>query len=103
MPRSDDPEQEAPGWDAIAAAGAKAHPGVAPVHLASGLGVAFGDSLQGIDAYREGSLWHLVTYGLSELWAKESDDPEWSGSGYEFTMLVPATGMPLPHGLCSFS
>lgn len=34
--------------------------------------------------------WHYVTYGLSELGEKESDDPEVSGWGIELTMRVKA-------------
>ena len=44
--------------------------------------------MQGISAYPAVGHWHYVTYGLSELWAKESDDPEKSGFGFEFTMRV---------------
>lgn len=36
--------------------------------------------------------WHLVTYGLSEVDAKESDDPELSGWGFELTIRVEAEG-----------
>lgn len=32
--------------------------------------------------------WHLVTYGLSELTAKESEDPQRSGWGFELTFRV---------------
>jgi suppressor of fused len=32
--------------------------------------------------------WHLVTYGLTELDAKESSDPEISGWGFELTLRV---------------
>jgi suppressor of fused-like protein len=35
--------------------------------------------------------WHLVTYGLSELDAKESDDAEQSGWGFELTMRLAVT------------
>jgi suppressor of fused-like protein len=35
--------------------------------------------------------WHLVTYGLSELDVKESDDPEQSGWGFELTMRLAAS------------
>ena len=35
--------------------------------------------------------WHYVSFGLSELWTKETDDPEVSGFGYEFTMRVKRT------------
>ena len=59
------------------------------MHLAPTAGVGLGGHLDGISAYPEGPTWHLVTYGLTELWAKESPDPEWSGWGYEFTLRVP--------------
>jgi len=36
-----------------------------------------------------GGHWHLVTYGLSELEAKESDDPAVSGWGFELTLRLP--------------
>jgi suppressor of fused-like protein len=34
--------------------------------------------------------WHLVTFGLSDLWEKTSDDPEVSGWGFELTLRLPA-------------
>jgi hypothetical protein len=42
-----------------------------------------------------------VTYGLTELFTKESEDREWSGWGYEFTMRVPLASEPpdWPFGL----
>ena len=57
-------------------------------------GVAFGSPLQGLSAYRGPSWWHFVTYGLTELFAKESEDAEWSGWGYELTMRTPPTESP---------
>lgn len=33
--------------------------------------------------------WHYVTYGLSELFEKTSNDPDVSGFGFELTMRVP--------------
>jgi hypothetical protein len=35
-----------------------------------------------------GAHWHLVTYGLSELDGKESDDPTVSGWGFELTLRL---------------
>ena len=46
------------------------------------------DPLDGISVYDGGDCWHFVTYGLSELYEKESDDPKWSGFGLEFTMRL---------------
>jgi suppressor of fused-like protein len=42
---------------------------------------------------RQPDHWHLVTYGLSELDAKESDDPGRSGWGFELTFRL-AVGTP---------
>lgn len=36
--------------------------------------------------------WHLVTYGMSEIDAKESDDPDVSGWGFELTLRVEVSG-----------
>lgn len=42
-----------------------------------------------------GGHWHLVTYGLSELHAKESDDRHLSGWGFELTFRVASEDPPL--------
>lgn len=48
-----------------------------------------GDSpLDGISIYGGGAYWHFVTYGLSELYEKESEDEEISGYGMEFTFKL---------------
>lgn len=85
-------DDESPGWDAIDAALNALYPAVTPIHVAPGMGTAFGSGVQGISAYPAKDHWHYVTYGLSDLWAKESDDPETSGFGYEFTMRLPRSG-----------
>ncbi len=46
------------------------------------------DPLDGISIYDGGDYWHFVTFGLSELYEKESDDPEYSGYGMEFTLRL---------------
>src|SRR4051812_23133231 len=84
-------ETEAPGWDAIEQALARLYPGQEPMHWATKLGVALGDALQGISAYEAADHWHYVTYGLSELFVKESETPETSGFGYEFTLRIART------------
>jgi hypothetical protein len=48
------------------------------------------DHFIGLSAYRGDGCWLLVTYGLTELYEKLSDDPGTSGWGYELTMRVPA-------------
>lgn len=85
---------EAPGWDAIDAALRAEHGDVEPLHWALDLPAALGgrDPLDGISAYRVHGPprhWHLVTYGFSELFAKETDDPATSGFGFELTVRLP--------------
>jgi len=88
-------EPSSPGWDAITGALERLYPGVVPRHLAPMPGPAFGGGVQGISAYPNGDHWHLVTYGLSELYAKESEDPDRSGWGFELTIRVgPMTDEP---------
>jgi hypothetical protein len=45
--------------------------------------------LYGLSAYRSGGHWLLVTFGMTELFGKDSDDPDVSGWGHELTMRVP--------------
>lgn len=42
--------------------------------------------------YDGGSFWHIVGFGLSELFAKEWEDPEVSGFGVEFTFKLLKAG-----------
>jgi suppressor of fused-like protein len=86
------PDDQAPGWDAIDAAMKAVHGDVQPVHKGLVPGVAFGSPLQGVSAYAAAGHWHFVTYGLTELFGKESDVAEISGLGYELTMRVPRAG-----------
>lgn len=87
-------DDAAPGWDAIDAALAPIYADQEPVHRAPMPPLHLGGALQGISAYAASDHWHLVTYGLSELYQKESDDPEVSGWGYELTIRVPRDGGP---------
>ncbi|GAA2328735.1 suppressor of fused domain protein [Dactylosporangium salmoneum] len=78
-------DPEAPGWAAIDAALARLYPGVAS-RFARGHdpleGVAFFPRLEPIPH------WHAISYGMSELYGKETDDPEESGWGFEFTFRI---------------
>jgi suppressor of fused protein SUFU len=80
---------EAPGWDAIEASVAAVHPNVEPLHWSTGE-LPDQDGIYGLSAYPTGEAWLLVTFGLTELFGKVSDDPTTSGWGYELTMRVPA-------------
>ncbi len=82
---------EAPGWDAITAECNRVYPGQTdPLHLSPIMKWRFGgnEPLDGISIYDGGEYWHFVTYGLSELYEKETDDPEYSGYGMEFTFKL---------------
>ena len=89
-------ELDARGWDAITEAFEKLYPGQEkPLHLAALIPWQLGgnDPLQGISVYDGGDFWHFVSYGLSELYEKESEDPEWSGYGFEFTIKLKKAGL----------
>lgn len=93
--RMNEAEPTSPGWNAITGVLERLYPGVVPRHLAPMPGPAFGGGVQGISAYPNGDHWHLVTYGLTELYAKESEDPDRSGWGFELTIRVaPLTDEP---------
>ncbi len=84
------------GWEAIDRALRELHPrppGHEPLHWPTILKWSLGgkDPLDGISAYasdRERPHWHLVSYGLSELYSKESNDPSTSGFGFELTLRL---------------
>ncbi|MBX9622454.1 MAG: suppressor of fused domain protein [Gemmataceae bacterium] len=92
-PEQPEPADDAPGWHAIDAACDRLYPDQPePLHMAPALSPVFGGGLiYGISAYRAADPaphWHLVTYGFSELHAKESDDPAVSGWGFELTFRL---------------
>ena len=66
------PEPLAPGWDAIDRACARVYPDQEEPshHFASLIKWRLGGEgpLDGISVYVGGGYWHLVTYGLSELY-----------------------------------
>ena len=49
------------------------------------------DPLDGLSAYKAESPfphWHIVTFGFSELYEKESENPDYSGYGFELTFRL---------------
>lgn len=84
-------EFNAPGWDAIDEEAKRVYPGQDnPKHYASMIKWRFGgpDPLDGISIYEGADYWHFVSYGLSELYDKESENKELSGYGMEFTFKL---------------
>lgn len=79
------------GWTAIEAAFEEIYPGQSdPKHYGTLISWRFGgkDPLDGISIYDDGDYWHFITFGLSELYEKQSDDAEVSGYGMEFTLRL---------------
>lgn len=79
------------GWDAITEAFEKLYPEQDnPKHYGTLISWRFGgnDPLPGISIYDGGDYWHFVTYGLSEVYEKETDNQEISGYGMEFTFKL---------------
>ena len=84
-------ETNAQGWDAITNECERVYPNQKnPKHYGTLVSYRLGgnDPLDGISVYDGGDYLHFVTYGLSELYDKESDIEEISGYGMEFTFKL---------------
>ena len=87
-------DSEMPGWDAIDEVVGRVYPDQKPMHYGTATPYFLGgkDPLVGISAYSNSTdgvaWWHFVTYGYSELFEKESDDPDQSGFGFEMTLRL---------------
>lgn len=88
-----DIDDAATGWDAIDAALNQLYPGVEPKHYGTILKWRLGgpDPLDGISVYPRADHWHFISYGMSELYSKESENADESGWGFEFTFRVART------------
>ena len=85
-----------PGWDAITQVFEAQYPGQNdPLHYAPLISYRLGgtDPLDGISIYDGGEFYHFITYGFSELYEKESENPEWSGFGFELTVRLKKSGI----------
>lgn len=93
-PSSEDGAREPIGWNAIDNALASIYgPDEPPFHYGTILSAALGgeDYLQGISVYRcqePAPHWHYVSYGFTELYEKETDDPGVNGYGFELTFRL---------------
>jgi suppressor of fused-like protein len=80
------------GWESIQDALTELYGDQQPQHFGTVRRYADGgdDPLDGVSAYLidEPRHWHLVTFGLSELYEKQSADAEVSGWGFELTFRL---------------
>jgi len=90
----DGPLPPAPGWDALQGAFSTVYPTRPPkwwehdgVHRMHERRNPPENPLEAIALYDPGPFWHFVSFGMSDLYAKESEEA-WSGFGYEFTFRV---------------
>jgi suppressor of fused-like protein len=86
---------EAPGMTAISNALSTLYQGRRPLHFENPHPLSLGgdDPLDGISVYQRAepeAHWHYVTYGFSELFAKETANPAVSGFGFELSFRVAA-------------
>ena len=89
--KPEEKEIEAVGWDAIEKEFLRVYPGQThPKHYGTIIKWMLGgkDPLDGISVYDGGSYWHFVSFGQTEIYEKETDDPEISGYGYELTFKL---------------
>lgn len=92
----DEPALIAPGWDAIDRFVGHHFGGQTPHQFSSRTPYEL-DTLNPLPAVtvwatRAPVGWMYVTYGLSELFEKTSDDPAVSGFGFELSLRIPASG-----------
>ncbi|WP_406274185.1 suppressor of fused domain protein [Nocardia sp. NBC_00881] len=84
---------DALGWAAIDGALRRIYGDIDPFHLGTKHPFALGgsDPLDGISIFARTDPtphWHYVSYGMSELYEKESSNTEVSGWGFEFTFRL---------------
>jgi photosystem II stability/assembly factor-like uncharacterized protein len=90
----DDDRDESPGWAAIDRALAPLYGGAEPhAHFGTIVPYAFGgdDPIHGISVYlRDAPVphFHFITYGFTDLFAKETADSSQSGYGFELTLRI---------------
>lgn len=88
------PLPPAPGWDALANAFAAIYPGRPTkwwehngVHRMHERRDPPENPLEAVAIYDPGPFWHFVSFGMSDLYTKESEG-DWSGFGYELTFRI---------------
>lgn len=86
-------ELNADGWEAIDEALEQLYGEQEQKHYGTAIPYMLGgpDPLNGISVYEVREPlphWHFVTYGFSELYEKETEDPGYSGYGFELTFRL---------------
>ena len=86
-------KNEAAGWHAIDKALQQVYGEQEPFHYGTIKPYQLGgpDPLDGISVYKSDVApvhWHFISYGMSELYTKESDNPDLSGFGIEFSFRL---------------
>ncbi len=94
---SNETELNQAGFDAIAHAMGQLYPGQKGFYYGTVIPAFLGgnDPLDGVEVWKsERGIphWHYVTYGFTELYQKESDDPKESGYGFELTFRLKREG-----------
>ena len=90
-------EAASPGWDAITAQCSRLYGEQEPKHWGTLIPAHLGgkDPLHGISAYRSTRggrpHWHIITYGLTDLWGTDGKSEDVSGFGIELTFRLPCT------------
>jgi suppressor of fused len=90
---TDEATDSSPGWEAIDASLRPLYGDREPKHFGTIIKWMMGgpDPLDGTSAYKrtDGTChWHFISYGLTELYSKESEDPAVSGYGFELTFRL---------------
>jgi len=84
--------ESSPGWKIIDKTLNKIYKNQKPEHFAPEIPMSLGgsDPLDGVSVYydNENGFYHYITYGLTELHQKESDNKEFSGWGFELTFKL---------------
>lgn len=86
-------EPEQAGFDAISSAARALYPGQEGVYYGTPIPYVLGggDPLDGVEIWKSEHgvpHWHYITYGFTELYEKESCDPDESGYGFELTFRL---------------
>ena len=94
-------ELEQAGFDAISEKMKTLYPGQEGLFYSTVIPYALGgnDPLDGVEVWKSEQgvpHWHYVTYGFTELYEKESDDPAVSGYGFELTFRLKRGGEEQP-------